>query len=78
MERIPNWLIKVPAGEYTVYELMEITEEKRSNVQIRMNMLQIEKRKKIINSRWMNVYIWQGAEYYLTRSYNENLNKIRR
>jgi hypothetical protein len=62
---VPDWLLLLPAGKYTIPEIADITKQKEGNVYVRMRVLNVER----IHSRRLNypskIYVWLGAEHYL-------------
>lgn len=76
---VPNWLLKVPEGFYTIKDLQEITKQSRINIWIRLNSLEVSFKKVVKNEAKKyasNLYEWKGAKFYLLKQFDEKLEKI--
>lgn len=76
---VPVWLLKLPAGKYTIKELQEKLGDNISNANIMMRMyaLQVKVTKKLSNGKRVNVYEWRGAAYYFGQMHVKNKEKLK-
>ena len=78
---IPDWLYRLPPGQYTIMQICKLTEQSYSNVSRRMQILSVpsiqmnieEYRKKfdpdlkIHGRNYVMLYNWKGYEPYLEK-----------
>jgi hypothetical protein len=72
MRGTPEWLINLPAGTYTVKQLLEISgRSARSSMHEQMKKYgaTYEQRKTTTNL-WEYVYIWHGYQIVYNKKYN--------
>lgn len=75
---IPKWLLNVPPGEYSLKELVRLTGASRHNIYMRLETLGVVKAHKRIDIFWMNIYTWEGAEFYLEKGFKTSINQVRK
>lgn len=69
---VPDWLLNLPPGKYTIKDIMWETDQKYNNIYLRLNKLDVE-RIDAPNNRINFLYIWEGAEYYIKKFLKERL-----
>ncbi len=60
----PQWLIKLPEGEYNIKELKDLTNRSCVNIRQRLDFLKIPKKYIAKNCRIIVIYIWPGIINY--------------
>lgn len=77
-DSVPQWLIKLPPGDYTLTEICNKTLMGRHNTYMRLEALEVEKTYKYKGALKMNLYHWKGASYYWYRIYENRNQKIKK
>ena len=68
---VPLWLLQLPAGKYTIYEMCDITKQKKSNVYMRMRYLEVPKKKAARYGYSYDEYQWQGFDYHIKECWDK-------
>lgn len=71
---VPDWLVKLPKGKYTIDEIATITKQSYSNVYMRFRLLDIKSVKSKRFNYVLNFYKWKGASYYLKKILKQKIN----
>lgn len=75
-ETIPEWLMRLPPGEYTITQIQNEAGLHRDTIYTRLEALAVDKRWVKIENHWKNVYNWKGATFYWTRIYDKKKEKL--
>lgn len=70
-DTIPDWLVKLMPGKYTITEIQNISGVHRDTIYTRLEALSVDKEWVKIKNRWKNQYNWKGASHYWAQMYQE-------
>jgi hypothetical protein len=78
---IPDWLAKLPAGEYCVSELCEITKLSYHTIYMRLAVLDVKTYKKEVSlglgiSRKLIFYKWEGLDIQTQKINKKRMQKL--
>jgi hypothetical protein len=74
--KIPDWVLKLPPGEYTLNDLnKKIKEVSKITIFMKMTALNVDriKKKPSKNEKSVFYYIWKGAKYYYSKISEEQI-----
>lgn len=70
-DAIPEWLMRLKAGNYSVTEIEQLTGATRTNIYMRLESIGVDKIRIRQGAYWTNIYSWKGALHYLHRMYED-------
>lgn len=75
-DKMPDWLTKLPAGEYSARDAAIKLNVGTNSVYMRFEALEVEKVRKLIDKTWKNIYVWKGASYYYLRIHEQKMKNL--
>jgi hypothetical protein len=79
MKELPDWLKKLPPGEYSLEGIFKHTKDIcTSNIYNALQSIGVERVKKKKKSDYKPIYYynWKGASYYYLRLYETRIKKL--
>ena len=71
---IPPWLMRIPPGVYTAYELANLGNVTDAYIYIKLKLLGVER--VVRPNHRQKCFDWKGAAYYLHKKQSATIDKI--